>query len=221
MIVSAVALFCGAALPLSAATIICPGGSVSVENAGDAAARICTLAARATNQLSSCNLTVPELVTIAVVPELEDQCLGLYHCGNGRIEILAPEDYVALQAASNISAFSQVSSEGFFESVIRHELAHAALDTMKCPFDACLIGQEYIAYTMQILFLPEVDQIAFEEAIPNFGAVSRDMLNPMTLSFSPATFARKAWLHLKAREDTCAFIGQIARGEVLLDRERP
>lgn len=207
--------------PLGAEPLACPGGRVFTENAGEDADLICSLAARATEQLATCNLTVPAPVTIAVIPELQDQCLGLYHCGQGRIEILAPGEYAPLRAKGKASAFAPVSDEAFFESVIRHELAHAALDDMPCPFDSCVASQEYVAYTMQVRFLPETDRIAFEDATEHEGPVSRDMLSGIMLMMAPDVFARRAWLHLKEREDPCGFIGQIARGEVLLDYEHP
>lgn len=215
------AMVLAAALPAAGDPRACAGGAVFTENAGDVHEMICAHAARATEQLATCNLTVPAPVTVAVVPALTDQCLGLYHCGTGRIEVLAPEAYPPLRAASPGSAFDPVSDAAFYESILRHELAHAALDKMPCPFAACPAGQEYIAYTMQVRFLPEADRIAFEEATSHDGPVSRDMLSGISMMMAPDRFAQRAWLHLKARPDPCAFIGQIARAEVLLDREHP
>lgn len=81
------------ALPLLAEPLNCPGGRVSTEHAGDAAELICSAAARATDQLASCNLEVPEQITITVTDKLPDQCLGVYHCVQGHIEVLAPGAY--------------------------------------------------------------------------------------------------------------------------------
>ena len=199
----------------------CPNGRVFTEGAGDDAEIICTYATLVTEQLQSFDLAVPAPVTIAVIPELGDNCLGIYHCGTGRIEVLEREAYAHLREAGEASAFATVSEDAFFESIIRHELAHAALDTMPCPFEACPVGQEYIAYTMQVWFLPETDRVAFEEAKPHDETISRDMLSGIMLMMAPELFAHRAWFHLQAREDPHAFIGQIARGEVLLDHERP
>lgn len=206
---------------LAAGPMACPGGHVFTEGAGDDADLICTLAARATEQLQDFDLAVPEPVTIAVIPELQDQCLGVYHCGTGRIEILAPEAYLPLRESGDASAFDAVSNDAFFESVIRHEMAHAALDAMRCPFKACPVGQEYIAYTLQVWFLPEEERIAFEDAKPHDAPITRDMLSEIMLMMAPEVFAHRAWFHLQAREDPHAFIGQIARGEILLDSEHP
>jgi hypothetical protein len=112
------------------------------EDAGEHSDLVCRLASRVTEQLATRSLTVPAPVTIAVAPELRDQRLGLYHCGQGRVEILAPGAYAALRADGQAPAFAPVSDDAFFESVIRHELVHAALDDMPCPFDACPTGQD-------------------------------------------------------------------------------
>lgn len=221
LVLAAALSLISAAEPLAADTEACPGGRVFTENAGDDAGTICAHAAQATEQLRRFDLIVPDAVTIAVVPELRENCLGVYHCGTGLIEILAPETYVQLRQRSETAVFASVSDDAFFESIIRHELAHAALDAMPCPFDACPVGQEYIAYTMQVWFLPEIDQAAFEDAKPHDGPITRDMLSNIMLMMAPDLFAQRAWLHLQAREDPGAFIGQIARGEVLLDFEHP
>jgi hypothetical protein len=218
---AAIAALGGTTLPLAAEPYACPGGRLLVENAEEHAPLICALSERATAQLASCNLTVPGPVTIAMADDLGEHCVGIYHCGQGRIEIMAPEVYTELRAGNARSAFAALPDDVFFESVIRHELAHAALQDMPCPFPACPVGQEYIAYTMQVMFLPEADRAAFEAAAPDEGAVSRDDLSHVMLLMAPDTFARRAWQHLNQQSDTCAFIGQIARAEVLLDRERP
>lgn len=204
--------------PSAADPLTCPDQRFQTEAAGADATLICEIAARAAEQLSTCNLNVPEPVLIEVVDALETGCLGVYHCGERRIEIERPAAYAA-HLAGGSGAFAPVSEQAFFESIIRHELVHAALDEMPCPFDSCVVGQEYVAYTMQVRFLPDADRAAFAAVDPVDGQVSRDILNPMILMMAPDLFARRAWQHLTQRDDACAFIGQIARAEVLLDYE--
>ncbi|MDG4649814.1 hypothetical protein P6F26_15320 [Roseibacterium sp. SDUM158017] len=206
---------------LAAQPLACPGGRVFTENAGAEAGRVCEAAARATEQLETCSLTVPAPVTIAMVDALEDDCLGVYHCGERRIEILSQASYTELRAIGAASAFASISDDAFFEGVIRHELAHAALDDLPCPFGSCLAAQEYVAYTMQVFFLPEADRAAFEATSTVEGRVPRDAISRMILLMAPNVFAQRAFQHLMQREDPCAFIGQVARGEVLLDYEHP
>jgi hypothetical protein len=208
-----------AADPAHAEPLACPGGAVLTINAGDDAPLICAMAETVRAQLASCTLTVPAPITIAIVPDLIDHCLGIYHCGQGQIDLLPPARYAAMLESGEAEAFAPISPSYFFESVLRHEMAHAALDEMPCPFDTCIVGQEYIAYTMQIRFLPDADRAAFEAADRVEGRVSRDILNPFILMMAPEVFAHRAWQHLTERPDPCAFIGQVARAEVLLDYE--
>lgn len=205
------------AAPLSAQTAACPDPRFSTLNAGADAGSICAAAVRATAELSSCNLDVPTPLVIEVSQTLSENCLGLYHCGEQRVEILPRASYAELLAGEYSSVFAPVSPAEFFDSIIRHEFAHAALDGMPCPFENCLVGQEYVAYTMQVRFLPEADRAAFLAMNPHDGPVPRDLLNAMTLLMRPNLFARRAWQHLTERPDPCAFIDRIARGEVVLD----
>lgn len=208
---------CLGALPVLAEPVACPGGDVLTVSAEEDHALICDIAGRASRDLASCHLTVPEPVTIAVIPELSDHCLGLYHCGQNLIEILAPEAYAAMQEDGETRAFAGLSPEALFDSVIRHELAHAALDTMPCPFEACPVGQEYVGYTMQIMFLPDEDRAIFEAMNAQDRPVTPDMFNPIMLMMAPDNFAGRAWHDLRTRPDPCGYIRQIAEGETLLD----
>lgn len=192
-----------------------------VDADAETAEMICSAAHRAAEQLSSCGLEISDSITFSTTDQLDAGCIGLYHCGEGRVEILNPDAYRVLLEEGHGGAFAHLSPDVFFESVVRHELAHVALADLPCPFESCLVGQEYVAYTMQVRFLPESDRLAFEAEDPHDGPVSRDVLNPMILMMAPDLFARRAWQHLTERPDACDFIGQIASGTVLLDYERP
>lgn len=210
-----------AAGPAVAQPVACPGGAVLTEGVGADAPWICSLAERVRGQLASCNLTVPTPITVAFAPDLGLGCVGIFHCGQDRIEPLPPARYTEMRETGEIVAFAALSPDAFFESVLRHEMAHAALDDMPCPFDSCIVAQEYIAYTMQIRFLPEDQRAAYEAENRHDGRVSRDTLNAFILQMAPDVFAHRAWQHLTERPDPCGFIGSVARGEVVLDFEHP
>lgn len=207
----------GLAAPLRADPLACPGGQVLTEGAGADAPLICSLADRVRAQLASCNLIVPEPLTISIVPALAENCVGLYHCGENRIDLLPPANYAERRAAGDLEAFQTTSPEAIFESLMRHEMAHAALADTPCPHDSCLVTQEYVAYTMQIRFLPEGDRATYTAESPGPGTVSADMLHPIILMMAPDLFAHRAWRHLLDQDDPCGFIGRIARGEITLD----
>jgi hypothetical protein len=202
--------------------VACPDGTAFVEGAGQNAPVICQIVETAARQLDQCGgLSLPDRIEIAINPDLGLNCVGLYHCGENRIELLPPDSYIDGTDMSATGTFSSIAPNAYFESVIRHELAHAALDRiMDCPFEHCLVGQEYVAYTLQIAFLPAPERDAFIAALPEIDRpISRDALTPIILMMAPGHFAQQAWLHFSERPAPCGFLGQVARCEVLLDHE--
>ena len=205
-------------LPLKAGAEAYACGDIQIHSDPTQAEQICRDAEAAIDDLASCSLTVKTPLKIEVVENLGEACLGIYRCGDHQIDILSPEHYAQLQPDG---IFASVSPKAFAASVLRHELVHAALSDMPCPFKDCVVGQEYLAYAMQIMFLPPADLDAFNAETPFDTDVKRDELNRLILLMAPEVFARKAWLHLSARRDPCRFAGQVARAEVLLDYELP
>lgn len=205
--------------PLLSETRTCPGTGIAVAGADPAlAARICRVASTTAERLSRCGLPLGGPVAIAVVPALPEGCAGLYHCGERRIEVLAP---AALAAARRPDTpFAAIPEAGYFDSLVAHELAHAAHDAVPCPFGSCEVTGEYVAYTAQIAALPEADRAAFLAAA-GVGAATRADLSLVLLKLDPARFAASAVRHLDARPDPCAYLAAIGRGEIVLDRERP
>ena len=60
--------------------------------------RTCTAASKARKTLASCNVTLDRAIEITIVKEFDTDyaaCLGLYHCGEDKIEILSPADMAA------------------------------------------------------------------------------------------------------------------------------
>lgn len=154
---------------------------------------------------------------VDVVEDLRQDCVALYHCGEKWIEILTPDAMATRRDPDGAFAFLEL--EDYFRSVVVHELTHSAFDDVPCPFEACVTADEYVAYAMQVMSLSEEQRAAFESRAGLTGMVSRDELNVMILFMAPHLFARKDWVHLTQRPDSCAFLRQILDGSVLLDRE--
>ena len=204
--------------PAGADPVACPVADVRVSGAApELAARICDTAARAGEMLAACGLAPGEPLDIRVVDEMEADCAGVYHCGERRIDVLSPEAMARTDARG--TAFAAVSPDAFFDSVIVHEMTHAALDAMPCPFPNCMVAQEYLAYGMQVMSLPPEARAGFETTAGLDRAVSRDELNVPILGMAPHLFAQKAWTHLTQRDDPCSFAAGVAEGAILLDRE--
>lgn len=204
---------------LAAEPEICPGGQITVTDGGDYTARICTVAEAAIADLATCNLPLTKPVDIALARDLGAVCVGLYHCGQGQIEVTHPEDLAETKADDGL--FSPLETMTFFDSIIYHELVHAAFDDVPCPFESCVATSEYLAYSLQIRSLSDADRSAIGiEAVPS-DPVSRDSINAIFVFWAPDKFAIRAWTHLMQRPDACTYVGQIADGAIRFDHEPP
>ena len=214
--------FAAAVLPVlvSADTMLCAATDITVEASDPTHARLtCDAVERALIQFENCN--IPPLegpLYIEIVDRLEAGCVGQYHCGKGSIKVLEPSVMGALHAPD--SPFAFLPNEAYFQSIVVHELTHAAIADLPCPFETCVVAQEYLAYTMQVMSLAPDFQAAYSAEAGVDTHISRDELSIAILFMAPQIFAQKAWGHLSQREDPCAYLGQIVDGTVLLDRER-
>ncbi|RDC71077.1 hypothetical protein DLJ49_16240 [Rhodovulum sp. 12E13] len=215
---AALALWAAAAAAAGAEPRPCPGTGITVEADPALAPRICRVASETAERLSRCGLPLSGPVEIRVVAALPEACTGLYHCGARRIDVLAPG---ALETARRSdTAFATIPAPAYFDSLIAHEIAHAAHDAVPCPFGTCEVTGEYVAYTAQIAALPEADRAAFLAAA-GVAAANRADLSLVLLKLDPARFAASAVRHLDARGDPCAYLAAIGRGDIVLDRQRP
>ena len=210
------------AIPANAQSTLCPDSRFEVLS-DDAALtqQVCSIAQQAAEQLVACNIQISDSrhVRIEVMTEMPEACLGLYHCGKDIIQIPTPDTMQSMRKAD--SSLSHVSRQRFFRSILTHELAHAAFDEQPCPFESCITASEYIAYTMQIMSLPDADIAILEAGLDMDKKVSRDSLNPVTLYMNPDIFLSWAWIHLQQRPDPCAYIGDVMAGRIRMDYERP
>jgi hypothetical protein len=216
----AAAICLGLCLPqaLLAEAVICPGGGFSVYGAGHRADAVCQAALEATEQLASCNLYVPTPVAIEVTRSMPGNCYGLYHCDEDLIQLLPLEVYETHLSGAPDSPFGHLEPEVFFNSILRHELAHAALGTLPCPYEGCPATQEFVAYTMQIRFLSDADRAPLDQRAAKVERpITRDGISAAVLMLSPEAFIANAHAYLSQQEDACDMIGAIARGDVIFD----
>lgn len=207
------------ATPLAAESVTCPGGAFTVRDAAERTGALCEAAATAAEQLASCSLTIAEPVTIEISGAFSDRCLGLYHCDDRLVQLRPLEDFAAFLSANPDSPFGHLDPEVFFRSVLRHELAHAALAATPCPYEGCPVTREFVAYTMQIRFLSDVDRAPFDRMVAQAGRpMTQDDLSVTGLMLAQEAFIGKAYVYLSQQEDPCGFVEGIARGDVVLDR---
>ncbi len=201
-------------------TLQCSDYRFRVSSQDEALAKYtCAVASRAATRLADCNVIVTRPVLFELKDEMPDGCIGLYHCGEDRIELPTLETLQRIRKPD--SSLSHLPLRVFFESALTHELAHQAFDTLPCPFDGCLIASEYLAYNMQIMSLPSEHLAAFEAKLEMDIKVPRDALNPILLFMAPDTFMLRAWTHLNQRPDACAFIDDVMQGRIRMDNPHP
>jgi len=95
--------------PVVAAEYPCPDTRFRVISEEEVQARgICAAAARAASVLAACNVPLERPILIEVTDEFNETCLGLYHCGKDRIEILAPAEMQALSPEGRLAAVHPV-----------------------------------------------------------------------------------------------------------------
>ena len=203
---------------LLAESISCPGNDVIVLGADESAEEICEAASEAKEHLASCNLSVPDPVTVEITNSMPGNCLGLYHCDDNLVQLLPIEAYATHLASSPDSLFGHLEPEVFFESVLRHELVHASLETMPCPYEACPATKEFAAYTMQVWFLPVADRAPFDlRASEVERPAFRDGVSAMALMMVPELFIANAYAYLTQQDDPCRLMSKVSDGEIIFD----
>jgi hypothetical protein len=208
----------GLSATIAVAGTSCKGvdANIETENA-DLADRLCTLVEESVASLAECDLDVPLPVRIDVLPSLEHGCLGLYHCGASRIDVLDPDSFKHA-LSDHKGPFATIPIEHYYDSILTHELAHAAYEDVICPYSTCPVSQEFIAYSMQVRSLSDEDRASFEAWAPVEPSEAQSYLNAPLLAMSPERFATAAWWHFSQQDAPCEYIGAIVTGDVLLDR---
>lgn len=162
-------------------------------------------------------MRLTEPVAIVVIEGLtprDPRCLGLFHCENSRIEMIAPEHVEA--AIDGDSYFAELPPAEFYDSVVVHELTHAlAYQTRQGPLGS-LTDTEYLAYAMQFQFLSDETRTEFISNHAVAEPVEPQALNEVVLAFAPGIFAIKAWKHFSQPGNGCSLVGALLSGEKTL-----
>ena len=215
----AIALVCAASLT-SAATLHCPCGTASVQAPEPALAELaCTAVSDIASKLARCGVVPGQPLHIRISTELGPNCMGLYHCDTGVIDVLSPE--AIARARRPDGAFRTLPPEIYFASIIAHEMSHAAYEAVACPFEDCPVTSDYIAYSMQMHTLPDPHRQTLIRDIDISHPVGRDHFSLVNLLMNPDGFARDAFAHFSQRPDGCAYVAQLMAADLVLDSERP
>ena len=197
----------------------CAGTQVSVTSENqDHVALVCEAATKAVSVFAECAIPALRVPTnIAIVDAIPQGCFGLFHCETRMIEVLSPD--VLDKARNPDSVLAHLTNDAFFQSIVVHELTHAASEGMPCPFDGCLVGPEYVAYLMQLRSLAPAALEEFESGIDMQLPVTPEQFHPIVILMSPDIFSRRVWAHHWQQDDPCGFVGELISGESYLDFE--
>lgn len=217
----AFATACFALCPISAIpeTRHCAGTHVVVSaETPHHAALACEAATKATALFADCAIPAQtDEIVVRIVNDMQAGCFGLFHCEMRLVEVLSPDALHDVRAPESI--FAHITTEAYFQSIVVHELAHAATEKMPCPFDGCFVGPEYIAYLMQMKSLDPAELEEIEQAIDMDAPVSFDGFHPFILMLAPDIFSQTVWAHHRQQDDPCGFVDALMRGDVFLDIE--
>lgn len=181
---------------------------------------VCQTISAALPRLQACHLNVQHPLRVTVsddLPGVGPQCLGYYQTDRSEIFIRTAAGMV--QSINPQSAFSRIDPPLLFESIVVHELAHALFQQSSRAADPCTEDHEYVAYGMQMAWLPG-DQRA--QIIAPFGVdapVDPMMLNAFVAAMAPDRYAALVWQHFSQPENGCAFIHRLLAGQTSLHLE--
>lgn len=157
---------------------------------------ICRVAETGPEQLEACGLPIRAPLVILAVPEIahgDVSCLGAYDCDRLELRLVTP---AALDAAlAPDSVLRDIPREALFDSLVVHELAHAALAQQPCAAPPCLAEHEYVAYAMQMQALAPEHRAIVTDAARGLDRVTEERLNEFIAVAAPDTFAAWAWTH--------------------------
>lgn len=187
--------------------------------APERAALVCDHVKTAAERFAACHLPAAPEVDIFVLDEMESHCVGRFHCGENRIEVLSPE---ALELRRpKMPIFGHLPAERVFSSVILHEYAHALFDGTPCPYDSCIATSEYFSYTQQIAALTPAERAPIEARIDPGTRPPRELISTIMLLFSPDHFITASWAHFRTRPDACTYWQRMIDGAIVFDEYHP
>ncbi len=197
----------------------CGGASVAVRAPSLALARsVCTGVDKTMLLLEQCGLGLSGPVRITVaddLPNLSHACFGYYDCDSGRILVRSPDSIADVSAESDL--YLGLDPQVVFESIIAHELAHAAFAHVACEDAACLANHEYVAYAIQMWSLPPSVRDGLVAAFGQDAPVEPMRLNALIAVMAPHKFAALAWQHFNEDGHGCGFVQDLATGRTSLE----
>lgn len=185
------------------------------------AVRICDVVAAIDPLLTRCGLPDSGPVTLYVTKRIEGtggHPLGVYLHETDEIAVIDP--VVLGEHDGRGAIFDKLATDVLFDSLVVHEITHFRLSHATAARSISLVDQEYIAYAMQLASLPAK---AREALLAEFsgGGADAGAISEVALTFAPAFFATRAWLHFNETGNGCVFVKSLINGDFSFGRLEP
>ena len=202
-----------------AETVVCAESMVSVTAPHASRAQsVCATASVTLPKLAQCDLRLSLPISITVLndlPGVSDTCFGYYVCDGHQIFVRSPQGISEITELSLL--YEDMAPEVVFDSIVVHEVSHAAFEQTACEDALCLANHEYVAYVMQMWsFAPVVRQ----KIIKQFGQdepVEPIRLNDLIAVIAPEKFAALSWQHFNQPGNGCEFVKKLVSGRASLE----
>ena len=206
--------------PVSAATVLdCDTPNISVEaDSGKDADFACKATAIAIPRLAALGLTLQEPVQIKVTEILEHvpgAYVAFYCTADREIQVLTTE--CLEDPPARATAFSEMEAAVLFESLIVHELTHAAIDQWLPHHFVPKIVHEYLAYAIQLDTLPTAERQRILAKANVRGPPDIARINEALLDIAPLYFAAASWLFFTANGGDANHVKSVLDGGFLFD----
>ena len=197
---------------------LCDGLDVTVRAPSQSLAlSVCGTVQRTLTLLEQCGLQLSDPIVIAILDDLPifgDNCFGYYGCDSNRISLRSPTSIA--NVGSQSALYSGLDPMVVFDSLVAHEVAHAAFAQSTREESASLANHEYVAYAVQMWSLPPLVR---DKIVPSFGQdepVEAVRLNELVAVMAPDKFAALAWQHFNEPDHGCDFVQNLATGRTSL-----
>ena len=202
-----------------AETVVCSESLVSVTAPNASRAQsVCTTVMATLPKLAQCDLQLSHPLSITVLndlPGVSDTCFGYYVCDGHRIFVRSPGGIAEITQLSRL--YKDIAPEVVFDSIVVHEVSHAAFEQTACEDALCLANHEYVAYVMQMWSFPLVVRQKIVEQFGQDEPVEPIRLNDLIAVIAPEKFAALAWQHFNQPGNGCDFVGALVTGNVSLE----
>ena len=179
---------------------------------------VCATFEETQSLLGQCELEVSKSINIEVfdaLPSVSNACFGFYEYDTNRISLRSPDSIATVIEQSTL--YEGLDPKTVFDSIVVHEVSHAAFAQTAFDDAACLANHEYVAYVMQMWSLPPSIRSEIVDRFGQVEPVAPQRLSEIVAVMAPAQFAALAWQHFNEDGHGCDFVQDLVIGRASLE----